>query len=1552
MKTKDTIKTKVKGAMRYLSLSLVLSASWVSPLAFAAIENSVVVTGDHGGNPVTATSTKAVDVQNAAPALVVAKTAVLVDGGDGRADVGDSIEYTIDVINTGNITLQNVSVDDPLVALSLPILQSDAAPALDSADDGSGDWDSLSPGDTIRLTGFYSLQATDIAAGEVINTASAKATAASGGTVDSTGQARVSLNNIPGLALAKTASLDLGPDGIANPGDVISYQFTVTNTGNVTLSNVTVSDPMLTAFGPPADGLGMQTLMALLENPADPIITASTGAVTATLLQPYRWVLDAPPLKPLAKIQAPALHASLSAKRKLVNLTGGTAQPGLGDLIGIYVQLTNTGDAPLTGIRVEQPGSEAFGSALDVLAPNTTDAASIIFMHEVTQADLDQGAIDADGFVYAKARSQQLSLALNDPLSLATVETKDELLTADISPASIASLPAGQQGVFNATYAINQADIDSGRLTNSAVASGAAPGGETVDAPASATTDIPSTPGIAVIKTAALDLGDDGELGVGDSIAYSFTVKNTGNVTLTNVSIDDPLVTVAGGPLATLAPGASDDATFKATYAITQADIDAGKVENQATASGTPPTGEPVSDLSDDNEETGEDKTVVELERKSGLSVLKQVSGTQDSNGNGFADVGDLITYKFTIENTGNVTLNDVKVADRNPSAVVTPATGITLIPGQRDETTFTAQYPLTQDDIDAGFFENTADVTGADPEDGEVKDTSHPDDDESEGPTRADMEQRPAIALLKRVASISDENDNGITDQNDIINYAFTVINTGNVTLTNVTLDDPNADVVGGPIATLAPGASDTTTFNATHLVTADDMRIGQVVNQAVANATAPNGGSAIDRSDPNDPEEDDATITPITINPAIAVVKTATAVDVGADNVIRITYQFTVTNIGNVTLSNVTINDPLVTVAGSLASLDAGEIDSTTFTAVYVASPTDVAAGRVVNQATVNGTGSNNVVVTDRSDDTDVNGNDATITPLANAPGIAIVKTFGRYIENTANTTVGVGDEIEYRLTVTNTGNVRLTDIQVTDINAVVTGGPLASLNIGASNSTVFVARHLITLADMNAGFVDNQAKVTGLSAGGVVSDISDEADTTDNDITRVVLNQTPRIALVKTVSSITDTNNNDRSDSGDIINYAFKVQNIGNVTLNDIELVDDNAKVSGGPIASLAPNAIDTSTFTAAHIITDDDGVKGKVINQARVEGVSSAGVAVSDVSDFSDILGDAETVTPVERAAEVLTKTAGRSTVRRGEQVSYTITASNLGPGPYDLADLMPTGFSFVAGSASINNIAAAPAISGNTLAFVNLTPAEGKLTLKLKLLSSTTLSTGEFTNRARLYLTATGLLIAEAKAKVSIKEEHVFDCGEIIGRVFDDVNCNGYADEGEPGIPSVRVATVKGLLINTDKHGRFHVSCADVPNATIGSNFLMKLDTRSLPKGYGLSTENPREVRLTRGKITKLNFGVCKRRDLDLDVTKDAFDPNSLDLKAKWAAGLDRLIALLQQGKGGLIITYRCGTHAPIADERVEAVAEAVQARWQENGGKKPLKITTRVECGK
>ncbi|MFC6491184.1 DUF6923 family protein, partial [Nitratireductor sp. GCM10026969] len=82
-------------------------------------------------------------------------------------------------------------------------------------------------------------------------------------------------------------------------------------------------------------------------------------------------------------------------------------------------------------------------------------------------------------------------------------------------------------------------------------------------------------------KTGNLIAGGNGQADANEEIEYSFTIENTGGVKLTNLTVSDPMMTVSGS-IAELDPGASG--TLTARYTLTQADIDLGRLENQATA--------------------------------------------------------------------------------------------------------------------------------------------------------------------------------------------------------------------------------------------------------------------------------------------------------------------------------------------------------------------------------------------------------------------------------------------------------------------------------------------------------------------------------------------------------------------------------------------------------------------------------------------------------------------------------------------------------------------------------------------------------------------------------------------------------------------------------------------------------------------------------------------------------------------------------------------------------------------------------------------------------
>ncbi len=82
--------------------------------------------------------------------------------------------------------------------------------------------------------------------------------------------------------------------------------------------------------------------------------------------------------------------------------------------------------------------------------------------------------------------------------------------------------------------------------------------------------------------------------GTNAAIVYSFSVFNTGDVPLTNVTVTDPLVAIQGGPI-TLAPGQSDSTTFTGAYALTPEELAAGSFTNTAMASGYAPDGTTVT---------------------------------------------------------------------------------------------------------------------------------------------------------------------------------------------------------------------------------------------------------------------------------------------------------------------------------------------------------------------------------------------------------------------------------------------------------------------------------------------------------------------------------------------------------------------------------------------------------------------------------------------------------------------------------------------------------------------------------------------------------------------------------------------------------------------------------------------------------------------------------------------------------------------------------------------------------------------------------------------
>ena len=945
--------------------------------AVATVDADDAVRAEGEADPAQPLKHRVRDSDSATSPLIPAAPSMTVDRKvatppTGRANVDDTVSYSFRVTNNGNVRLKSVWLFN---VLDRPTCDAGSLP--------------LGPGDSTECTAEVPLTQAHIDAGAL--TAVVGATPARGG---------APTDSLPSVPLAPVPSMTVDekvvtpPVGTAYPGDRVSYSFKVVNDGNVTLDPVSVSVP------------GVETpacVEASIESGETSTCTAELELTQAHLDQgslyreatitavprqgerlqtrvPTRTVtFAAVPLMRVAEKAAPAVDMTVA---------GPDNRMDKGDTVTYSYSVTNTGNVTLDPVSMSVPGAEGPVCVDASIGPGET--ATCTAEVELTQPEVDAESLSKTATFTATPRrgdGPRISVVAETVTFAAVpsmrVDEKGEPFvdrapagpddrvdkgdtvtyrfrvtnTGNVSLGSVAvtgalptsvacdpgSLPlgSGDSTTCTAPVELTQDHLDAGKLAAD-VTVAPVRGDEQTDS--LETVPLAAAAGIAIVsRSAVVDFGVEGRVDVGDTVTYTFGVVNDGNVTLTDVRVSVP---GGGGPVAcpvtliprpdTANPGAGER-TCEARFVLTQGQVDRG-VLGPATVSASPPVQVPALDPV-----SAVDTETVALEAAQGIRIVSR-SAVVDfgvAGLSGRVDVGDTVTYTYRVVNDGNVTLTDVRVSVPGGG----PVTCLAALGPGAGERTCEARFVLTQGQVDRGVL-GPATVSASPPVQVPALDPVSAVDSETVA-----LEAAAGVAIDKVGAlDMTAAGLAGRVDVDDTVTYTYRVVNTGNVTLTDVTVQDPDAATVTCGEAPLAPG--DSRPCPATGVVkelTQGDVDAGRLQSaEATVSASPPVQVPALDPVSAADTET--VALTPA---PAVSFDKTADAKAPVREGD-KVTYSFKATNTGNVTLTGLSVFDPKVGEVTCPETTLAPKA-ATTCTAVYTVTPADTEAGVIENRATV---------------------------------------------------------------------------------------------------------------------------------------------------------------------------------------------------------------------------------------------------------------------------------------------------------------------------------------------------------------------------------------------------------------------------------------------------------------------------------------------------------------------------------------------------------------------------------------------------------------------
>lgn len=221
-------------------------------------------------------------------------------------------------------------------------------------------------------------------------------------------------------------------------------------------------------------------------------------------------------------------------------------------------------------------------------------------------------------------------------------------------------------------------------------------------------------------------------------------------------------------------------------------------------------------------------------------------------------------------------------------------------------------------------------------------------------------------------------------------------------------------------------------------------------------------------------------------------------------------------------------------------------------------------------------------------------------------------------------------------------------------------------------------------------------------------------------------------------------------------------------------------------------------------------------------------------------------------------DILAVTASRNEVKPGEAVTVFARFQNVSGGAFTGAEFkasIPDGFDVLPQSVRLNG-AQVPWREGSVIIPIGDLGIGDTVDASFQLLVTSAAVIGE-QYAIDVIISNDGQLndAGRGRVRLLVVSDPVFDQGTLIGKVFNDTNQNGVQDEGEQGVPWVKIVTEEGIVITTDEFGRYHV-----PGIKPGRH-IVKVDGHSLPDGTRFITEESFLIRTTPGILNKANFAV-------------------------------------------------------------------------------------------